>query len=272
MHTAAKFIVHELGGIFPKTYESIRALKGVGEYTAAAVASFAFDLPHAVVDGNVYRVLARYFGIGEPTDTTKGKKLFAELAQELLDKNQPGKYNQAIMDFGGTWCTPAAPKCLDCPFKTHCTAFQKGTVEKLPVKSKRLERRQRFFNYLLIYQGKHLFLKKRTGKDIWQNLYDFPLIETEALAENRDGILKNKIWQEWLGKTNWKVLRVSPPRKQELTHRQVIAVFWEIGVENNFEPPENIWIKVERSRLSDFAFPKIISLYLQEKLLPLELF
>ncbi len=272
LHAAAKFIANDLGGEFPKKYEDIRALKGVGDYTAAAIASFAFELPYAVVDGNVYRVLSRYFGIEEPVDTTAGKKLFAKLVQELLDETQPGKYNQAIMDFGAGQCTPAAPKCPDCPMQPNCEAFKQNKIDRLPVKSKKLERRQRFFNYLIFNQKESIFIKKRTEKDIWRNLYDFPLIETGALPEERDFVLKNKIWKQWLGKTEHRLLRVSAPFKQELTHQQIIARFWEIEVDEAFQPAETSWLKIERSRLKKFAFPKVVDLYFKQKFLPLELF
>ncbi len=280
LHAAAKFIANELGGKFPDSYDGIRALKGVGDYTAAAIASFAFDLPHAVVDGNVYRVLSRYFGIEEPVDTTAGKKLFAKLAQELLElavrspqsTALPGEYNQAIMDFGAGHCTPASPKCPDCPMQPHCEAFQQNKIDRLPVKSKKLERRQRFFNYLIFNQKESVFIKKRTEKDIWQNLYDFPLIETESLPQERDFVLKNKIWAQWLGKTEYRLLRISAPFKQELTHQQIVARFWEIEVDGTFQPRDKSWIKTERRNLKNFAFPKVVDLYFKQKFLPLELF
>ncbi len=271
LHEAARFIAGELGGKFPDTYEGIRSLKGVGDYTAAAVASFALGLPHAVVDGNVYRVLSRYFGSAEPIDATKGKKLFARLADELLDKSQPGNYNQAIMDFGATHCTPTAPKCASCPLKNHCEAFHLGRVEDFPVKSKKIEKRRRFFNYLVIRQKGRLFIKKRTGKDIWRNLYEYPLIETDSLPGNRSEVTKSELWKKWLGKSECRILHISAPIRQELTHRQIVAMFWEIEVEEDFHAPEGGWIPIEKSQLGNFAFPKIIDLYFKQKILPLEL-
>ena len=271
LHATAKFIANKLGGEFPETYDAIRALKGVGDYTAAAIASFAFDLPYAVVDGNVYRVLSRYFGIGVPVDTTTGKKLFVQLAQELLDETQPGPYNQAIMDFGATHCMPAAPKCVECPLQPRCEAFFQQKTDRLPVKSKKLERRQRFFNYLIINQKDCVFIKKRTGKDIWRNLYDFPLIETDALPEGRERMLKHDNWLRWLGPGPYRILRISSPFKQELTHQQIIARFWEIEVDTHFSPDKTSWIRTQRSELKKFAFPKIIDLYFKQKFLPLEL-
>ena len=273
LHAAAKYIAHELNGIFPKSYDGIRELKGVGPYTAAAIASFAYGLPYAVVDGNVYRVLARYFGIEEPIDTTVGKKLFAKLAQELLDATQAGNYNQAIMDFGATHCTPALPACGHCPMRADCSAFQNKSVDTLPIKSKKLQRRQRFFNYLILNSGDQIFISKRTGKDIWQNLYEFPLIETEALVEDSHFLKKQKTWQEWLGGKSAAIERASVPQKQDLTHQRIVARFWEITVPgDNKGVFNNNWIAIKRENLSDYAFPKVIDAYLRQKFLPLSLF
>ncbi|MBI5914549.1 MAG: A/G-specific adenine glycosylase [Bacteroidetes bacterium] len=290
LHAAAKQIAYELNGTFPATYEGIRSLKGVGDYTAAAIASFAFDLPHAVVDGNVYRVLARYFGIGQPIDSSEGKKRFAQLAQQLLEisdlgfrisaaslpkseiPNPKSNHNQAIMDFGAMHCTPAAPKCPTCPMKPHCEAFQQQNTAQLPVKSKKPERRQRFFNYLIINQNGNFFIKKRTEKDIWQNLYDFPLIETATLPDDRNDLTGHVIFRQWFGENGWRLVRVSAPIKQQLTHQRIIATFCEMEVEDDFSPKKAGWQKVEKEKLSDFAFPKIIDLYFQKKFLPLEIF
>ncbi len=288
LHAAAKHIAHELGGSFPTTFKGIRSLKGVGDYTAAAIASFAYDMPHAVVDGNVYRVLSRFFGIATPIDTTEGKKLFAALAQQLLEIADSGRrtaegpnpqsaianpqYNQAIMDFGATHCTPAAPKCPTCPMRPHCVAFLEKRTGVLPVKSKKLERRQRFFNYLIINRNGEVFIKKRSEKDIWQNLYDFPLIETESLPDDQLFLMKNETAVDWLADSRWQLLRTSPPQRQELTHQRIVATFWELEVGADFLPKVANWVAVERGKLANFAFPKVIDLYIKQKFLPLELF
>lgn len=273
LHAAAKHIAYELNGTFPTTYEGIRSLKGVGDYTAAAIASFAYDLRFAVVDGNVYRVLSRYFGIETPIDTTEGKRLFAGLAKQLLDAGDgpSSTYNQAIMDFGATHCTPAAPRCPTCPMRERCVAFLEKKTGQLPVKSKKLERRQRFFNYLIINSLNEVFVRKRSEKDIWQNLYDFPLIETDALQDDRHFLTKNKTCQAWLGESDWKLLRVSLPQRQELTHQRIVATFWEVEVGADFLQKERSWVAVEREKLANFAFPRVIDLYLNQKFLPLEL-
>lgn len=280
LHATAKFIAKELNGSFPTTYEDIRSLKGVGDYTAAAIASFAFDLPHAVVDGNVYRVLSRFFGIETPTDTTEGKRQFAVLAQGILEIGKlgihdflPSQFNQAIMDFGAMQCTPASPNCTACPMHERCVAFLQGKTAVLPVKSKKMERRQRFFNYLIFNKLNQVYIKKREAKDIWQNLYDFPLVETDSLEEGREFLTTNKTCQAWLAEVSgWRLLRVSAPLRQELTHQRIVAKFWEVEVEPDFLPKEANWIAVERGNLAKFAFPKIADLYFKQKLLPLELF
>ena len=178
LHEAARSIARE--GAFPDTYAEVRKMKGVGDYTAAAICSFAYDMPCAVVDGNVYRVISRWMGVEEPIDTNSGKKLFAELADELLDKAQPALYNQAIMDFGALQCVPSLPSCLFCPLSDSCVALQKGIVDELPCKKHKTKVSNRYFHYFYVRAGAYTYIYKRGAGDIWHNLYEFPLIETEA--------------------------------------------------------------------------------------------
>ncbi|MEM7298776.1 MAG: A/G-specific adenine glycosylase, partial [Bacteroidota bacterium] len=261
LHAAAKFVHGELAGEFPKTYDEILQLKGVGPYTAAAISSFAFNLPHAVVDGNVYRVLARYFDYEEASDTTTGKKYFANLAQRLLDQQQPGRYNQAIMDFGATICTPKVAKCKSCPLAEHCQALQHDTVYERPLKLKKLKRRTRYFNYLVVYNPAFRIIEKRVGKDIWQNLYQFPLIESSSPVEKWEDLQEDASWPEWLPGPGQELSlrRKVGPRKQELTHQRIIAQFWELEYpgEKALEVPENFQL-VKPENCLKFAFPKII--------------
>ncbi len=264
LHHTAKFISEELKGIFPKEYKNILALKGVGPYTAAAIASFAYNLPHAVVDGNVYRVLSRTFNIADPIDTTKGKARFSALADTLLDKNQAGVYNQAIMDFGATVCLPKNPVCKSCPMQVGCKALKKKTVSQLPVKSKKMIRKKRFFNYVVFKDKKGLtVINKRVEKGIWQNLYDFPLVEADKQI-NLAELKKKAEWKSWVGK-NKIVPTPSKPFKQLLTHQEIVAVFWEIEVPSiNRLPIHQNFALVEWNELSAFAFPKIIDTYLKD--------
>ena len=192
LHQAAKQIV-AMGG-FPNSYPLIRSLKGVGDYTAAAIASFAYDLPHAVVDGNVYRILSRVFAINTPIDSTEGKRQFAHLAQELLPPNHAALHNQAIMDLGALICTPRSPKCEECPLLNACLAHAENSPESYPIKAKRTQVRTRFLTYLIVTDGTHLLLRKRPKGDIWQGLYEPVLIETEEPLSASD-LLSNPLLQ-----------------------------------------------------------------------------
>ena len=274
LHAAAKHIAYELGGQFPEQYKEILALKGVGPYTAAAIASFAYDLPTAVVDGNVYRVLARFWGMDTPIDTTSGKKTFAQLAQQLIEASPalPSEHNQAMMDFGAVHCKPKAPCCSSCPLQNHCVAFQQQRVSALPVKQKKLVKKRRYFHYLLLNQGEQVYIRKRTQKDIWRNLYEFPLLETERLKLSPAQLQSRAIWQALTNGQPAAVEQVSPPRQQVLTHQYIQAVFWELRVPDQAAAPKLDGLrKVERKNLSKFAFPKIIDWYLRDKSLYLNL-
>ncbi len=281
LHATAKYIAFELNGSFPITYEGLLTLKGVGSYTAAAIASFAFGLPHAVLDGNVFRVLSRFFGIEEPIDTSAAKRIFTELANNVLDKSQPANFNQAMMDFGATHCTPAQPKCTVCLLRPECRAFQLNKVAVLPQKSKKMVRKRRFFNYFILNTGDSVFIKKRTSRDIWQELYEFPMVETLKLIENEADLWqflkKNAADTEGVGgvlglnefKGELILAKKSLPKKQLLTHQEIVAIFWEFDAPSSFDSSDDIFLKIERKNLYKFAFPKIIDLYLQEKVLSL---
>lgn len=180
LHAAAKQVVEMFEGEFPADYQKIKSLKGIGEYTAAAIASFAFDLPHPVVDGNVFRFLSRFTGLDTPIDSTAGKKAFTALAAELLDPQHAAEHNQAIMEFGALHCKPANPLCETCPFQFACEALIHNKVDQLPVKEKKQQVRDRYFHYYFISDGQHTLLRQRTGKDIWQGLYEFPMTETQG--------------------------------------------------------------------------------------------
>ena len=182
MHQTAKYISNNLNGEFPTSYSDIIQLKGIGDYTASAISSFCFQEVQAVVDGNVYRLLSRYYGVDTPIDTTKGKKAFKELANELIYKNDPGLFNQAIMEFGALQCKPM-PECETCPLINSCIAFHENTKKQLPVKSKKIKQKSRYFNFLVITDKKSIYIEQRNKKDIWNKLFQFPNIETEIEAE-----------------------------------------------------------------------------------------
>ncbi|MBP6812848.1 MAG: A/G-specific adenine glycosylase [Saprospiraceae bacterium] len=260
LHAAAKHIANELNGVFPTTYEGIRALKGVGPYTASAIASFAFGLPHAVLDGNVYRVLARFFGIETLTDSPAAQKQFTALAQKLLDPGCPAAHNQAIMDFGATCCTAQQARCTVCPLQSECQAFLMDKVAELPLKSKGLVKKKRLFHYLIINHQGHVFVRKRTGKDIWRGLWEFPQVEGPVEASDF-GV---------------ETIRESAPFKQLLTHQAVTAVFFEIDLADDvpavvFQNPLFEGCKrIDRKELKkNIAFPRVIDCYLQNIVLTL---
>jgi A/G-specific adenine glycosylase len=268
LHFAAQTVATTHQGIFPTSYADIRALKGVGEYTAAAIASFAYGLPYAVVDGNVYRVLARFFGISTPIDSTAGKKEFRLLADELLARNQPALYNQAIMDFGATYCTPKTPNCTNCLHQKHCVAFQTNQVANLPVKSKKIKKKDRYFYYLVLNKGKEVYVQKRTGKDIWASLYEFPLIELKKQVEGlflMEALEESPEWKTLFDNQSAVVKLISPKYKQTLSHQKISALFLEIEIKPSFFSENNNLIAIERKKIKNFAFPKIIGNYLEDK-------
>jgi len=259
LHSAAKCIIDVYEGKFPSKYEDILSLKGVGPYTAAAIASFAFGLPYAVVDGNVYRVLSRYFGIADPIDSTIGKKKFSTLAQELIDKKRPAQYNQAIMDFGAKLCAPANPACMFCPMSANCVAFQTGQIKNLPVKQKKIKKRERFFYYLILNKKQEILIKKRTEKGIWRNLYDFPLIETEKEVDDAE---LNKLILLNFGIDDSVEKKASKTYIHILTHQKIYVKFIKIDLKKKLKNDE--FIGVSSKKLIEYAFPKVIDKFLEE--------
>ena len=273
LHFTAQYISRELDGRFPETYETIRALKGVGDYTAAAIAAFAYGLPYAVVDGNVYRVLARFFGIDTPTDTTAGKRQFAILAQELLDQKDAGRYNQAIMDFGASVCTPKAPRCTTCPLRQRCVALRDNQVLKFPVKSKKTRKTERYFQYLVFRMANgDTLIQRRESRDIWRNLYEFPLVESEGATVQFDAIATSEVWNHIVGDRSHRLIRKRGPYRQTLSHRYVFATFWEIELPEPNGVLFTTILPVSQVELRTYAFPKIIDLYFRDNSLTLELF
>lgn len=252
LHAAARQVMSRFGGVFPATYGEVRALPGVGDYTAAAVCSIVYDAPCAVLDGNVYRVLARLFDIGIPIDTTAGKRTFAELAQLQLDTSRPGLYNQAIMDFGALQCTPAQPRCGDCPLAGRCLALAAGTVGVRPVKQGRAKVRDRWFNYLHVTCGGQTLLHRRGGGDIWQGLYEFPLIETDKAADFAE-LAATAAFRELLGNGRWHLRRSVTMPGHQLLH----AVFHRIECDAMPAFPS-----VETAALGGYALPRLIDRYL----------
>lgn len=261
LHFSAKEISTKFKGIFPKDYVKIRSLKGVGDYTAAAIASFCFGLPYAVVDGNVYRLLSRVFNISEPIDKTSSKKIFSELAKELLDEKDPGTHNQAMMELGATICKPADPLCNECPLSTICIANQKGIQLSLPVKAKKQKQKNRYLEYIVHHKKNSILLKKREEKDIWLNLFDFPSIEMNtqvdlpALAETNE-------WKRYFKRREIHVKHVSKTYKHILSHQVIHARFWTIEHTGELNIGNAQYIAL--GELDQYPVPRLIDEYLKE--------
>jgi len=258
----ARFIATDLKGKFPKDYEKVLQLKGIGNYTAAAIVSFAYGMSYAVVDGNVQRVLARFFEIEMAADGTEGKKYFQNLAQDLLDEKAPAEYNQAIMDFGAVICKPSNPLCPQCVLNIKCFAYRKNAVSLLPVKTKKIAVKKRFFTYLVFVYKDEIWLRKREGNDIWRNLYEPFLIE-------KDHLLEKKEVKKILCLQDLKKYRITEREKftQKLSHQIIESCFFIIETENkntSFLQPEENWVPLKN--LQKIAFPKSVVSFFEKKL------
>jgi len=263
LYKAAKQVVTKFNGVFPTNHKDVLQLAGIGDYTAAAICSFAYNQAYAVVDGNVYRVLSRLFGIATPIDSTPGKKEFAELAKNLLSKNEPASHNQAIMEFGALQCSPSSPDCQNCPLQNSCRAYQTNLVSTLPVKAQKTKVTNRFFNYLFIeFQG-NTFLQKRTGKDVWQNLYEFPLIESEKLFTSAE-LIENEYFKTLFAKTTEvDIYKISNPMKHVLSHRVIYAQFITIRINELNEDFEK-FTKTPINGIDKFAVSRLMELFLEK--------
>jgi A/G-specific adenine glycosylase len=258
LHATAQTIVTQYNGVFPADYESLLRLKGIGPYTAAAIASFAFQLPYAVVDGNVYRVLSRYFGIETPIDTASGKHQFQSLAQECLNVLEPAAYNQAIMDFGATVCKPDAPLCATCPLQKKCLAFKEKSVTHYPVKSKKVQQKDRWFTfYFLSWKGRYA-VRKREQKDVWRSLYEFPSIEWKSEKEwERSPKSKTSAkLSDWLQID--KIDNVLSPKVQKLSHQTIHAFAVIATVSSPIHQLKTEWEWKTKAELKAFPFPRIL--------------
>lgn len=260
LHAAAKMIMNDYHGIFPNDYKDVLKLKGVGEYTAAAIVSFSYNQPYAVVDGNVYRVLSRIFAIDAPIDSSHGKKMFAQLALSQLDDSSPGLHNQAIMEFGALQCVPLSPDCIICPASSICLAYAQKKVSLYPVKEGKQKVRNRYFNYFDIRYGDYMFLRKRTAKDIWQNLFELPLIETKdelsldelplnddfiKLLENAEDIHIKNVFQI----------------KHVLSHQIIYARFYKVELKSIVLDDD--YLKIKTEDVDDYPVSRLVHKYLE---------
>lgn len=252
MILAAKEIMHVHGGKFPKTHAEILSLKGIGDYTAAAISSFAFHLPYAVVDGNVVRVLSRVFAIKESFHTAKGKMAFQLLAQSLLSKKEPSAYNQAIMDLGALICKPKNPNCLECPFQRICKAYLSDEINIYPTKKIKLVIKERFLHFFLFEDKHHFYITKRTGNDIWRNLFTFFSVESNNV-ENVECPEEIKINHS-----------VKPQMiSQLLTHQKITGIFHHCKTNPQIVAQLNL-MQIKKNALSQFAFPRLLISFLEK--------
>ena len=259
LHRCAKEVSEKYNGVFPDTFEALHKLPGIGDYTAAAIASIAYCEPVAVVDGNVYRVLARIFGIETAVNSNQGKKEFSAIANEILDKEQPNIHNQAMMEFGALFCTPKNPNCVECTFKSTCVAYKGDLQHVLPVKTKPKKSRKRYFYYFVLQKGKSLALKKREEKDIWHGLYDFTLIERDRPAK-METLTQDKFIEKLLQHR----FEVSEEYKHVLSHQTIHARFILVRDDLHLKLPKGISY-YSPIQIAELPKPVLISRFLMDK-------
>ncbi len=267
MLAAAKQIMLDHNGVFPKTAAELQKLKGIGDYTAAAIASIAFNEPVAVIDGNVYRVLSRLFEVEIPIDIPQGKRHFKALAANLLDKSFPGDFNQALMEFGALQCTPKSPDCENCPLQSLCLAFEHKKVDQLPAKKHKIKIRKRFLNYFILIghlkSQCYTFLRHRKSGDVWQGLYDFPCIETSEKKEMHE--LENEALFQRIKAIAQEVKPLPGIKKHILTHQHLMASFYVVKCKSGFEGLKNNSLSlVSQTELGNYPMPRLIDRFLQD--------
>ena len=260
----AKTVQTHYNGVFPKSYDELKKLKGIGDYTAAAIASFCFDLPHAAVDGNVYRVLSRLKANPAPIHSTLGKKFFTNLAQDILDKKDPGTHNQAIMDLGALVCTPKNPDCTSCPVQSDCLGYKSGNATDFPVKEKRTAVQHRYFNYICFQSSGNFLIKKRESNDIWRNLYEFPMIETKRLLGEK-GLTKHKEYHSLLSQCEIFAAKKKLDLTHILSHQKIHARLFEVQVNDfSFLPATIKGIKLSGKKdIRKYPIHRLMELFIE---------
>lgn len=262
LHFTAQYIMEHHEGIFPTEYKDILALKGIGKYTAAAITSFAYKGIYPVVDGNVLRVVTRLYGITDAIDTPAVVKRIYEISDNLIDRDRPDIYNQAIMEFGALQCTAKSPDCMFCPLIEDCEARKQGLIDQIPYKAKKIKRKSRFLHFIILQGRGETLVQRREGKDIWEGLYQFPLIE---MLDSKELSLDNIHQLSDLElQSITKVLKVSDVYSQKLTHRDVFARFYHLLVSDIQSVIKEGYFLVDQKKVSNFALPKVIDAYLSE--------
>ncbi len=266
LHETAKKIVYEFHGKFPSTYKELIKLKGIGPYTAAAIASNCFHEPVPSIDGNVYRFLSRYYGIELSFSSGEGIRAYQERAKSIIDRKNPGEHNQAMIDFGALQCVPVNPDCSTCPLNNSCYAYLKDMVKFFPVKQPKIHLKKRYFNYLIIQYNNKLFIRQRTENDIWKMLFEFPLIETKRLMDEIS-LMKSVSWKIFFPKgTHLKILDISKIHKHILSHQLIFARFIRLEITKLPELLVKNYKAVKKEDLGKYAIPRLIDRYLTEEL------
>lgn len=263
MHETAKFIDSHLGGHFPDSYDGLLKLKGIGRYTAAAIASLAFNKPVPVLDANAYRVISRLSGIRFPVNHSRSYILFRDQAAKIMDRQHPAEHNQAIMELGALVCVPSCPQCLSCPVSGDCYAFAHGLTDQLPVREKKISLRKRYFYYFIITEGRYVYLNHRGKADIWKGLYDFPM-EESARPVDPEKITGRETWRKLFSDDPVKVSLISSPIKHRLTHQLITAVFFHIVREGNAPIRQEGLIRTDKNKVMQYPLPKLVENYLGE--------
>ena len=261
LHQAAKSIVDNYNGVFPNSFNDILKLKGIGVYTASAIAAFAFGLSKAAVDGNVYRVLSRLFGVYELTNSPKGKKTFQLLADELMANAEPHIYNQAIIEFGALQCTAKKPMCEDCPLQAQCFAYLNKEQNSLPAKKKKIKLTNRYFYYLYIYSEEHFLLQQRGDGDIWRKMFEFPLIEADNKIELVD-LIHTETWRSLFVDVKIEVKDQLATKVHKLSHQNLHIEFINVKVDRDSMNKFSSFICIDKEEAVDFPLPKPIESYL----------
>lgn len=260
LHYSSKTILEKYNGKFPTEFDDIIALKGIGEYTASAIASIAFNKPYAAVDGNISRVLARYFEITDPIDSSSGKNIIKKIAEKILNTKEPGMHNQALMELGAVICLPSSPLCLECPISATCLAFNNNTYFNLPVKNILVKQKKRYFYYFLIEEKDSIYIQKRNGNDIWKNLYEFPLVETkdDKTLNEVSQIIKNNFLKN---DSHIQLVEISEPLIHILSHQRINARFIHLLKHSEKKLPRPL-IRINKKDIHKFAVSRLIEKHL----------
>ncbi len=263
LHEGARFVHQNFQGLLPGDYDKLLSIKGIGEYTAAAIASIAFNLPYAAIDGNVHRVISRIYGITEAVNTSEGRKKIRNAAEELLDTKNPGLFNQALMEFGALQCIPKNPNCNVCPVADSCYALRTNTISQLPFKIKNGKIKTRFFNYIYLYYKDYTFIKQRDKKDIWQGLYEFPLIETKSKCTIEE-LLQSNEWSSLFKNGQIHIIGNAKRYKHQLTHQTIEVEFIHVKIDKLLPELSEKYIMIKQADLQSYPVSRLIDRYLQE--------